>query len=234
MIFGGVDDPSLRVLTLSVVQSRQGRPLRLEAHPTIMPGQLIRLENCKEKAIAEGWAGLLTLNPANGQLLDALCTLPADTLTLSFATCNGTDSVDGLMCKDGAEQLSSILWLDPAQGDLAENFDQPLDLVLMADLLGGQPALPDAARTLTDQIIEAYLTIFWDQPLPAGLESYLQMHPAIPRTTKAPSHQQLVNAAARQPHLTRIYPVRQKVGEAVLEDMFRFLTEMRLIETGSR
>lgn len=222
---GIYDSFDLPVLEFAAFPPNAEGPARLVARPSFGPGQPIPNRSCKSQAINHYWSAMIALNPDSDRLIDALCTLPADTFTLSFATCFGLSCV-----YKGPGKAVPLAADSPEMG---ETFDLPLDLALMATLRPGQ-ALPEAAvlagAEISHQIIEDYLTIFWDQPLPGDLAAYLQQHPEIRRRTTPPGHHDLVKAAARQPHLTYLYPVRGRIAAAVLEDMFTFLSDMRLLQ----
>uniref|UniRef100_UPI0035B3978D hypothetical protein n=1 Tax=Paenirhodobacter enshiensis TaxID=1105367 RepID=UPI0035B3978D len=203
---------------------------RIALYTTFPPDKPVEDTACERSAIDSHWTAWTSLSPDRDKLVKELCTLPAGTMQLSYATCPADGAGGTLLCRfddKGLIRDARPLGTDPA--GWGEAFDQPLDIALSAQTRPGIPLPPEAKAQIgpvSDQIIRDFLTLFWDQPVPPDLQTYLDRHPPIAAPGIPPSQQDLIAAAARQPQLASLYPIRNRVGTAALEDMFGFLGKM--------
>lgn len=203
---------------------------RIALYTTFPPDKPVEDTACERSAIDSRWTAWTSLRPDRDKLVKELCTLPAGTMQLSYATCPADGAGGTLLCRfddKGLIRDARPLGTDPA--GWGEAFDQPLDIALSAQTRPGIPLPPEAKAQIgpvSDQIIRDFLTLFWDQPVPPDLQTYLDRHPPIAAPGIPPSQQDLIAAAARQPQLASLYPIRNRVGTAALEDMFGFLGKM--------
>ncbi len=220
----------VEALRSSVQISGANRNLALAVSPSILPGAPLILSDCAERALSSDWAPIIAENPKRDALLRELCSLPAEAAKVTYLGCTPMDGDPMLLCDiayDGSFRNGTPL--DPRQGPWTETFDAPLDLLLTANARGVPPVYTEDIRTTSDQVIADYLTIFWDVPPPPELAAYLARNPQIIRPGQKPDPEVLVAAAARQPHLARLYPHRTRIGALVLADMLLYLGEMGML-----
>ncbi len=94
-----------------------------------------------------------------------------------------------------------------------------------------QPIEQALANQISDEILADYLLLFWDQPLPPALAAYLEWNPHLRPKVTPPDYTSLLKAASRRPYLRSFYELRATVGPMILEDIFRFLGDLRLLRT---
>lgn len=130
--------------------------------------------------------------------------------------------------------------IGPVSGDKTEHFtfDRREDRAFLTLLwnMRGRPEQPillpeDMRQIITPQIIADYATILGPSTRSPAMNAYIaSAKPEVPEWpfAKSNTRQDVLNALARQPHLSTYYDARAVIAPVIYEKLFADLTEMGL------
>jgi hypothetical protein len=205
----------------------ENAPATVSVHLMIQPGKPLLDEECVRSY--DSRTGPHKFQSDYLERFKELCTIPADALESHLSVC----PPGGPICQVEFPGVPGLTETQRVEGgEYSLPLDKVEDRVLMASLTRDRPMRPaevTLANQISDQIIADYLLLFWDQPIPPALAAYLEWNSHLRPKVMPPEYKSLLSAAGRRPYLRGFYEIRTTVGSALLEDMFSFLGDLRLL-----